>query len=83
MDIWLIYKCSDCDSPWNVTIYSPINPKSIGPEILAEFHSNNGQLAKKYSMDTELIRKNGAKARLPKYKILGENIKSCWQIYRC
>jgi len=27
LDIWLIYKCSDCDCTWNMTIYSRINPK--------------------------------------------------------
>jgi len=74
LDIWLIYKCSDCDSTWNVTIYSRINPKRIAPEILDGFHSNNGELAKIYAMDTELIRKNGAEVGLPKYKILGANI---------
>ena len=74
LDIWLIYKCSDCDSTWNMTIYSRIKPKSIAPEILDGFHSNNGELAKRYAMDTELIRKNGAEVGLPKYKILGANI---------
>ncbi|AZV58691.1 DUF1062 domain-containing protein [Clostridium sp. AWRP] len=74
LDIWLIYKCSDCDSTWNMTIYSRINPKRIAPEILDGFYSNNGDLAKRYAMDTELIRKNGAEVGLPKYKILGPNI---------
>lgn len=74
LDIWLIYKCSDCDSTWNMTIYSRINPKSIAPEILDWFHSNNEELAKRYAMDAELIRKNGAEVGLPKYKILGANI---------
>jgi hypothetical protein len=74
LDIWLIYKCSDCDSTWNMTIYSRINPKSITSEILDGFHSNNGELAERYAMDTELIRKNGAEVGLPKYEILGANI---------
>ncbi|MBX4264400.1 DUF1062 domain-containing protein [Clostridium estertheticum] len=74
LDIWLIYKCSDCDSTWNMTIYSRINPKSIAPEMLEGFYSNNGELSKKYAMDTELIRNNGAEVGFPKYKILGANI---------
>lgn len=74
LDIWLIYKCSDCDSTWNMTIYSRISPKSIAPEILDEFHNNNEELAKKYAMDTELMRKNGVEVGLPKYKILGTNV---------
>ncbi|WP_258880121.1 DUF1062 domain-containing protein [Clostridium estertheticum] len=74
LDVWLIYKCSDCDSNWNMTIYSRINPKSIAPEILEGFYGNNGELAKRYAMDTELIRKNGAEVGILKYKILGVNI---------
>ncbi len=74
LDIWLIYKCSDCDSTWNMTIYSRINPKSIAPEIFEGFHSNNGELVKKYAMDTELIIKNGAEVGLPKYEKLGPAI---------
>ncbi|WP_053957483.1 DUF1062 domain-containing protein [Inediibacterium massiliense] len=74
LDIWLIYKCSDCDSTWNMTIYSRINPKSIDPKILDGFHSNNEELAKRYAMDIELIRRNGAEVGPPKYKILGGNV---------
>jgi hypothetical protein len=74
LDIWLIYQCSNCDSTWNMTIYSRINPKSIAPDILEGFHSNNEELVKKYAMDTELIRKNGAEVGLPNYKILGPTI---------
>lgn len=71
LDIWLIYKCSNCDSTWNMTILSRINPKSIAPEILEEFHSNQGDLVRKYAMDMELIQRNGAEAGLPKYEIRG------------
>ncbi|KNY28728.1 DUF1062 domain-containing protein [Pseudobacteroides cellulosolvens] len=74
LDIWLIYKCSDCDSTWNMTIYSRVNPKSISPEILDGFHNNNGELVRKYAMDTVLIRRNGAEVGLPKYEILGPAI---------
>lgn len=71
LDIWLIYKCSNCDSTWNMTIYSRINPKSLNREILEGFHSNNEELAMKYAMDTGLIYKNGAESSLPKYEISG------------
>lgn len=71
IDIWLIYKCSDCQSTWNMTIFSRISPKSIDPELLEEFQTNNKDLAMKYAMDTTLINKNGGEAGLPDYKILG------------
>lgn len=74
LDIWLIYKCLGCDSTWNMTIYSRINPQSISPEILEGFHINSRDLAMKYAMDTELIQKNGAEVGLPKYDILGPSV---------
>lgn len=46
LDIWLIYRCSNCDSIWNMTIYSRINPKSIAPEVLEGFFGNHGELVK-------------------------------------
>ncbi|MDP4094304.1 MAG: DUF1062 domain-containing protein [Bacillota bacterium] len=74
LDIWLIYKCSDCDSTWNMSIYTRINPKSIAPDILEGFLVNNTELAEKYAMDIGLIQRNGAQAGLPKYKILKSSI---------
>ncbi len=74
LDIWLIYQCSNCDSKWNMTIYSRINPKSIAPKVLEGFHGNHGELVQKYAMDMKLIHQNGAEVGLPKYKILGSVI---------
>lgn len=74
LDIWLIYKCLTCDSTWNMTIHSRINPKSISTEILDAFHNNNEKLVKRYAMDTNLMRKNGVEVGLPSYKIIGDTI---------
>ncbi|HOV25641.1 MAG TPA: DUF1062 domain-containing protein [Pseudobacteroides sp.] len=68
LDIWLIYKCSECDCTWNMTIYSRINPKSIAPETLEGFHQNDEELVKKYAMDVNLIKKNGADVGRFKYR---------------
>lgn len=74
LDIWLIYKCSHCDTTWKSTIYSRINPKSLSNELLEQFHANDHVLAEKYAMDVELLRRNGAEAGLPDYKIVGNEI---------
>lgn len=74
LDVWLIYKCSACDTTWKSTIYSRINPKSLGTELLELFHSNDAALAVKYAMDVDLLRKNGAEAGLPPFEIIGEEI---------
>lgn len=73
LDIWLIYKCEQCDSTWNLTIYSRINPNQISRGLLERFHSNDVVLSEEYAMDIELLRRNGAEVRFPMYKILGED----------
>lgn len=74
LDIWLIYKCSNCDSTWNSTIYSHVNPKSLNPEILEQFHTNDYNLVKQYAMNMELLHRNGAEVGIPEYKIVGQEI---------
>ncbi|WP_143321341.1 DUF1062 domain-containing protein [Clostridium sp. HBUAS56010] len=75
LDIWLIYKCATCDSTWNVSIYSRVNPNSISRELLERFHLNDAVLAEDYAMDNELLRGNGAEVESPTYKIIGEDFK--------
>lgn len=74
LDIWLIYKCSNCDTTWNSTVYSRINPQSLSPELLEQFHTNDSNLVEQYAMDIELLRRNGAEVGLPNYRITGDKI---------
>lgn len=74
LDVWLIYKCSRCDSTWNLTLYTRVNPKSLPTELLKGFHCNDERLAAKFAMDIGLLRKNGAELTLPAYDVAGEMI---------
>ncbi|KHD34959.1 hypothetical protein NL50_14950 [Clostridium acetobutylicum] len=74
LDVWLIYKCSNCNSTWNMTIYTRVKPKSIEPKLLEVFHNNDKELAERYAVNLELIRKNGVELGYSKYKIIGEDI---------
>ncbi|MCP8381956.1 DUF1062 domain-containing protein [Clostridioides difficile] len=74
LDIWLIYKCSNCDSTWNSTIYSRINPNRLSAETLEQFHTNDDNLANQYAMNVELLHRNGAEVGIPEYKIVGQEI---------
>ncbi|MEA4849126.1 MAG: DUF1062 domain-containing protein, partial [Clostridiaceae bacterium] len=76
LDIWLIYKCSNCDTTWKSAIYSRVSPKSLSPGLLEQFHANDSALAEKYAMDVEMLRRNGVEAGLPGYKVAGEEIPS-------
>lgn len=74
LDIWLIYKCSDCDFTYNLTVYSRINPKSLASDLLERFCTNDTQLAIQCAMNIELLKQNEAEFSLPQYKIVGEDI---------
>lgn len=72
LDIWLIYKCSSCDTTWNATLYSRISPQSLKAELLEAFHKNDETLAEEFAMNSDLLQKNGAEIGQPKYSVIGE-----------
>ena len=73
LDIWLIYKCSSCDTTWNATLYSRISPQSLNPELLEAFHRNDEMLIEQFAMNADLLHKNGVEMGLPSYAIIGED----------
>jgi Uncharacterized protein conserved in bacteria len=74
LDVWLIYKCTACDTTWNLTILSRVNPCSIPTETLHQFHENNFELAVQYAADINLVKKNGAEPCIPEIEIHGEKV---------
>lgn len=74
LDVWLIYKCSKCESTWNLTVLSRVNPRSIPTETLNGFHCNSPTLAKRYASDIALIKHNGGEPGMPTIKVLGESV---------
>ncbi|MGE7764018.1 DUF1062 domain-containing protein [Peribacillus sp. NPDC096540] len=75
MDVWLIYKCNQCDSTWNVTIFSRINPVDIDKSLFDKMSRNDKETAWKYAFDMETLRSNQAEAIFNiDYIAEGENI---------
>lgn len=74
LDIWLIYKCTQCNATWNSTIFSRVSPQRIGTGLLERFHRNDADLAMQYAMDHTLLHRNGAEMKLPSYEIVGEQV---------
>jgi hypothetical protein len=64
IDVWLIYKCNQCDSTWNVTIFSRINPVDIDKSLFDKMSRNDKETAWKYAFDMETLRSNQAEAIL-------------------
>lgn len=74
LDVWLIFKCRNCETTWNCTVLSRVNPRTLAPELLHGFHTNDGELAMRYATDMALLKRNGAEPEPPTIEILGEAI---------
>lgn len=74
LDVWLIYKCENCKSTWNVTIFSRVKSKSLDQKLLEKFHNNDQVIANDYAMNAEVLCKNGGEVGVPSYKVIGDNI---------
>ncbi len=58
IDIWLIYKCTNCDSTYNATILTRKNPEVINKELYDKFLNNDIETAWMYAFSPELANKN-------------------------
>jgi hypothetical protein len=51
IDVWLIYRCSDCDQTWNHPIHERLPVKSLPPGDLTALMQNDGALAARFAHD--------------------------------
>ena len=51
IDVWLIYRCVDCDCTWNRTILTRSTPEEIGPVLYRHFQNNHRETAWHYTFD--------------------------------
>jgi len=58
IDIWLIYKCSKCDTTLKLTIDKGIKPHDISSELFDSFTNNDTKLAWDYAFNREFLKKN-------------------------
>ena len=59
VDIWLIYKCSKCDTTWKLSLMRGIRPSDLTPELFDRLTNNDKELAWKYAFDRQLLKQNG------------------------
>ncbi|MBB4038157.1 hypothetical protein GGR21_004086 [Dysgonomonas hofstadii] len=57
-DVWLIYKCIECDNTFNITILSRIKWHLIDKNLFDKFIDNDYDTALRLSLDQEIIYKN-------------------------
>jgi len=58
IDVWLIYRCTECDSTYNLTILSRSKPELIKKDLFLKFSENDEPTAWEYAFSTEIGRKN-------------------------
>ncbi|MFD2052538.1 DUF1062 domain-containing protein [Mesorhizobium calcicola] len=56
IDVWLIYRCIDCDNSWNFGILERCNRRDIEPARLAALESNDPALARRHAFDAVALR---------------------------
>ena len=57
IDVWLIYRCVDCDNSWNFGILERCNRRDIEPARLAALESNDPALARRHAFDVVALRR--------------------------
>ncbi|MER8489556.1 DUF1062 domain-containing protein [Mesorhizobium australicum] len=56
IDVWLIYRCVDCDNSWNFGILERCNRRDIAPALLAALESNDPSLVRSHAFDIVALR---------------------------
>ncbi len=74
IDVWLIYRCINCDNTYNMNILSRTKPELISKDLFRKFSTNDSDTARKYAFSPETGRKNDTKQdyKSVEYEI-GEN----------
>ncbi|TPK78548.1 DUF1062 domain-containing protein [Mesorhizobium sp. B2-4-18] len=56
IDVWLIYRCVDCDNSWNFGIFERCNRRDTAPALLAALESNDPALVRSHAFDIVALR---------------------------
>ncbi|MHB9361041.1 DUF1062 domain-containing protein [Mesorhizobium sp. LNJC403B00] len=56
IDVWLIYRCIDCDNSWNFGIFERCNRRDIEHALLAALESNDPALARRHAFDVVALK---------------------------
>ena len=56
IDIWLIYKCSKCDTTWKLTIAKGTKPHDVPADKYEKYTNNDAALAWEYAFDRGFLK---------------------------
>lgn len=76
IDVWLIYRCVECDSTYNLAILSRTKPELIKKDLFVKFSGNDESIAWEYAFSSETVRKNSVELDYTsvEYEIQHDNI---------
>ena len=55
IDVWLIYRCVDCDCTWNRTIFTRSTPEEIGPVLYQQFEDTPSTRSAFFRLNEDLL----------------------------
>lgn len=61
IDVWLIYRCTLCDTTWNCPIFTRCTPEEIGGDLYQRFQQNDRDTAWAYAFDFSLLNRVGVR----------------------
>ncbi|MDG4876871.1 DUF1062 domain-containing protein [Mesorhizobium sp. WSM4935] len=56
IDVWLIYRCVDCDNSWNFAILERQARRDIEPALFTALECNDPALARRFAFDAAALR---------------------------
>jgi hypothetical protein len=59
IDVWLIYRCCECNDTWNCEVIERATPEKIGQEALDRFRENDAGEARRRAFDFAAITRLG------------------------
>lgn len=62
LDVWLVYRCADCDHTWNLEVMARTPPGEIDPARLSAFLANDADEARAVAFDATRLARAGARA---------------------
>jgi len=61
VDIWLIYRCNDCEESWNLPIIERASVGSMGGSEFSAYMQNDAALATRHAFDLARLRRYAAR----------------------
>jgi len=76
LDVWLIYRCEQCDNTFNAEVLSRVKSGKIDADLFERLSNNDPDTVWQYAFDTEVIRRNDLEQDNTRfeYDVIHENI---------